>query len=214
MIQITNSRTVMTTSLAERALMRRQFESRGFLKLPALVAPTLVASLVDELDRTVFYERTHAGIGVELCATPGRVTGALEFLMNDSPLLEAISEITGCGRIGCFEGRVYRLVPGTRHYDSWHSDIGQDRQVAMSINLGRELCEGGLLQIRRADSPLIVREVANPVAGDAVLFRIDPAFRHRVGPLGGTVPRTACAGWFRTRPDFRTLLKDRPLTAQ
>ena len=196
----------MTTSLAERALMRRQFESRGFLKLPALVAPTLVASLVDELDRTVFYERTHAGIGVELCATPGRVTGALEFLMNDSPLLEAISEITGCGRIGCFEGRVYRLVPGTRHHDSWHSDAGEERLIGLSLNLGRERFEGGALEIRRADQAGVISEIENRVMGDAVLFRIDPAFRHRVQAVEGSVGRTAYAGWFRTRPLFRELL--------
>ena len=209
MLQITNSRTVITASPDERALARRQFESHGFLKLPALVAPPLAASLVDELDRTDFYERTHDGIGVELCATPGRVTGTLEFLMNDPPLLEAISEISGCGPIGCFEGRVYRLVPGTGHHDSWHSDAGEERLIGLSLNLGRERFEGGALEIRRADSAAAICEIENRVMGDAVLFRIDPAFRHRVQAVTGSVARTAYAGWFRTRPLFRELLAAR-----
>src|SRR5207253_326319 len=115
---------------------------------------------------------------------------------------------------GCFEGRVYRLSPGTGHYDSWHNDVGEDRLVAMSINLGRTPFQGGLLQIRRADSPALVREVANPTPGDAVIFRIDPAYCHRVGPVTGSVARTACAGWFRARPDFQTLLAEKLASAR
>jgi Rps23 Pro-64 3,4-dihydroxylase Tpa1-like proline 4-hydroxylase len=101
------------------------------------------------------------------------------------------------------------LNPVSGHYDSWHSDVGQDRLVALSLNLGREPFEGGLLQIRRADSPEIIAEIANRATGDAVIFRIDPSLRHRVGPVEGHVPRTAYAGWFRSRPDFRVLLGER-----
>ena len=120
-----------------------------------------------------------------------------------------VAQLTGCAAIGCYEGRVYRMLPGTGHYDSWHSDVGQDRLVAMSVNLGREPFDGGVLQIRRADSPDILAEVENRVVGDAVIFRVDPAYRHRVGPLRGSGSRTAYAGWFRAQPDYRVLLRER-----
>jgi hypothetical protein len=78
----------------------------------------------------------------------------------------------------------------------------------MSINLGREPFEGGLLQIRRNDSEQ-VSEVANRVTGDAVIFRIHPDYRHRVGTVTGRHPRTAWAGWFRRQPQFDQLFKNR-----
>jgi len=209
MIHLTPTHTVRSGSNLAFAEGRAEFQRNGCLKLSGLVDPTLLRQLQSALDRSEFYERAHEGIGVELCAAPGALTSALEFMLNDPILFGLIADLTGCSAIGCFEGRVYRLSPATGHHDSWHDDVGEDRLVAMSINLGREPFEGGLLQIRRADSPVIVRAVANPTPGDAVIFQIDPAYRHRVGPLTGAVPRTACAGWFRSSPDFQTLLQDK-----
>jgi hypothetical protein len=208
-LRITGGRTVVRGSAAEIAEARERFARCGYLKIPGLIEGRLLEAVLAALDGAAFYDRVHDGIGVELCVRPGAVSGALEFLMNDPALLEAVAGLARCGPIGCFEGRAYRMVPGTAHHDSWHSDVGEDRLVAMSVNLGREPYQGGVLQIRRADSPGVIAEVHNRAAGDAVLFRIDPAFRHRVGPLHGRVPRTAYAGWFRARPDFRPLLRER-----
>lgn len=197
---------------AEFAEARAQFERDGYLKLKEFVDPPLLTLLLDAADAAEFRERTHHGIGVELCAVPGLLSGTLELACNDPALFTSIDALTGCGSIGCFEGRVYRLAPSTGHYDSWHSDVGQDRLIALSVNLGRDPFEGGLLQIRKADSEEILSEVANTVCGDAVMFRIHPDYRHRVGTVTGRHPRTAWAGWFRTQPDFATLLRAR-LTA-
>jgi hypothetical protein len=188
-----------------RAAARAQFARDAYLKLPAFVEPSLLAQLLDELDRTEFYHRVHDGIGTEQCAVSGHVSGTLELLANDAHLRHVVADVTGCGTVGCFEGRVYRLSPGTDHHDSWHSDVGEDRLVAMSINLSRERADGGLLQIRRADSTALLGEVSNPIAGDAVIFRIDPSLRHRVGGVTGHVSRTAYAGWFRRTPSFEDL---------
>lgn len=194
---------------AEFAEARARFEREGYLKLKGFVDPTLLQLLLAAADSAEFYERTHHGIGVELCASPGVLSGTLELACNDPALFAAIDALTGCGPIGCFEGRVYRLAPSAGHYDSWHSDVGQDRLIAMSINLSREPFEGGLLQIRKADSEEILSEVANPVTGDAVIFRIHPDYRHRVGTVTGRHSRTAWAGWFRSQPDFGELLRQR-----
>jgi hypothetical protein len=206
MIQITQRQTVVQGSNRELTAARKRFQCDGHMKLTGLLEPSLLAAVLNAIDRTNFDLRLHDGIGLEMCAPSGAVSGVLEFVLNDPDLFTAISQMTGCGPIGCFEGRVYRMVPGTEHYDSWHSDVGQNRLLALSINLGREPFEGGVLQIRRAESPDILAEVENRTAGDAVLFQINPAFRHRVGLVAGQVPRTAYAGWFRSRPDFRELL--------
>jgi hypothetical protein len=205
-IQITRRQTVVPRSNRELTAVRERFQCDGHVKLAGLLEPSLLVAVLEAIDRTNFDRRIHDGIGVEMCAPSGAVSGVLEFVLNDPDLFTAISEMTGCGPIGCFEGRVYRMVPATEHYDSWHSDVGQDRLLALSINLGREAFEGGVLQIRRADSLDILAEVENRTAGDAVLFRIDSMLRHRVGPVTGGAPRTAYAGWFRSRPDFRDLL--------
>ena len=72
----------------------------------------------------------------------------LLLLVNDERMLDVVRSITGCGPIGHFDGRVYRLEPSSDHYDSWHDDLGDGRLVAMSINLGRQPYEGGALEIR------------------------------------------------------------------
>jgi hypothetical protein len=207
-IQISNRHTVRTASDQAFADARTRFARQGYLKLAAVIEPDFLRIVTDALDHSEFYTRMHEGIGSELCASPSPLTGALELAFNDPVLFGLIDELTSCGTIGCFEGRIYRMVPGEAHYDSWHSDVGEDRLLALSVNLGREPADGGLLQIRRADSAELV-EVENRTPGDAVIFRIDPAFRHRVGPVLGAHPRTAYAGWFRTQPDYQTLLGER-----
>jgi hypothetical protein len=208
-IRVTHGRTVVEATPGEIESAREWFRAHGYLKLRGLIEPRLLGSLLDAIDRTGFRNRVHEGIGIELCAEEGPASSALEFLMNDPALATTISRITDCGAIGCFEGRVYRLMPRSGHYDSWHSDVGQDRLVAMSINLGRAPYEGGVLQIKRADGAAILGEVENPTMGDAVIFKVHPSLRHRVGAVEGTEPRTAYAGWYRAAPDFRTLLRNR-----
>jgi hypothetical protein len=208
-IRVTHGRTVVQATSGETESARTWFRAHGFLKLRGLIEPRLLGSLLDAIDRTEFRNRVHDGIGVELCAEQGPVSSTLEFLMNDPALAETISSLTECGAIGCFEGRVYRMVPQSDHYDSWHSDVGQDRLIAVSINLGRSPYEGGVLQIRRASDATMLAEVENRTTGDAVIFKVHPSLRHRVGPVEGSEPRTAYAGWYRAAPDFRELLRTR-----
>jgi hypothetical protein len=209
MLQLSRTGTVITCDADTLAAARNQFETYAYLRLPQFIEPGLLAQILDRVDRTEFYARTHEGIGTELCARSGTVTGALEFMMNDPVLRAFVAGLAGCGPLGCYEGRIYRLNPADGHYDSWHSDVGQDRQLALSINLSRLPFEGGRLQIRRADSEDVLAEVDNPVTGDAVMFRVHPSMRHRVASVSGRNPRTAWAGWFKTTPEFRELLSDR-----
>jgi hypothetical protein len=213
MLTVSAGRTVVLGSEEERAAARAQLQASGYITLRGFLREPLLGRIVEVVERTAFYRRVHDGIGVELCAESGTASGALEFLMNDPELHRAIAGLAGCAPIRCFEGRIYRIVPATDHYDSWHSDVGQGRLLALSVNVGRDPFEGGALQLRRAASDTILAEVHNPTVGDAVLFRIDPSLRHRVQGIVGRVPRTAYAGWFRSEPDFRQLLAARLTSA-
>jgi hypothetical protein len=203
LLRLTQERTVIAGTSADLLDAAASFRERGYIKLSSFLGPSLLASILDAVDSATFYEREHHGIGKELCATPGPVTGVLELLMNDPTLFDVVRQVAGCPAIGCFRGRLYRLAPSTGHYDSWHDDVGETRLLACAINLGRETFDGGELQIRRAGAAEILSEVHNTRAGDAVIFRVDPALQHRVTPVRGTTPRTAYAGWFCAEPSFR-----------
>lgn len=177
-----------------------EFERLDSVRLEGLIEDDLLRNVQDELEKSEFAERVHTGIGTELCLKPGVVFGTLLLLANDPKLFQVVQQISGCSSIGGFEGRVYRFVPGSDHHDSWHSDVGHDRLIALSVNLGREPYEGGTFQLRLANTSDVLRELPNTRPGDGIMFRIDPRLRHRVTNVTGTVPKTAFAGWFRGTP--------------
>ena len=189
--------------------LRTQFDREHYVRLPELFEPELLRFLQTEIERGEFYERIHQGIksNKELCMKQNGAFGALLLSMNDEKLFRMIEIITRCDRIGCFEGRVYRFVPGQGHHDAWHSDMAEDRLVALSINLGREVYEGGTLQIRDSVSERIISEVRNVGSGDGIIFGLSPRLQHRITEVRGTALKTAFAGWFRARPDFLSLLE-------
>jgi hypothetical protein len=181
--------------------LRRQFDERPFVHLTGLVAPALLSIVERAVHAGEFASRLHPGIGLEFCLESGAASAACQLVFNDPALLDVVARVAGCSTLGCFDGRVYRLEPQAGHYDSWHSDASDDRVVGLSVNLSRETFGGGILEIRRADSSEADYAVPSPGFGDAVLFRISPALRHRVTPVHGR-PRTAYAGWFRASPNF------------
>jgi 2OG-Fe(II) oxygenase superfamily len=189
--------------------LRRQFEGEHYVRLPELFEPGLLRFIQTEIERGEFYERVHDGIksNKELCMKQSGAYGALLVFLNDEKLFQMIQSITQCDRIGCFEGRVYRVIPGQGHHDAWHSDMAEDRLVAMSINLSTEVYKGGTLQIRESASEKIISKVPNVGSGDAIIFGLSPHLQHQITEVKGKAPKTAFAGWFRAKPDFLSLLK-------
>lgn len=209
MIQIT--RVGVRTWGTEQSLekLRREFDRRHTVRLPGILEPELLAVVLRGIDQAEFYERTHQAIGPnkELCLEKSPVVGLLHVLLNGEDLFRTIRRITGCGSIGCFDGRVYRVTPGCGHHDSWHSDVAEHRLVAMSINLSATAYRGGILQVRDHRSRRIIHEVANAGLGDAILLRVSDELQHRITDVEGTGSKTAFAGWFQSAPAFHSLLK-------
>jgi 2OG-Fe(II) oxygenase superfamily len=209
MIHMTRRGVVIPGSDDDFEAAERVFAARHCLTLEGFVDSDLLAVVRRALAVAPFHDRSHDGIGTELCLSEGPLSAALEFLWNSPVLSAAVDRITGCGPIGCFEGRVYRMLPARGHYDSWHSDVGEDRRVAMSVNLSADRYQGGVTEFRHPNEEKPFHRVANTGFGDAIIFRIDRSLRHQVTEVTGRFAKTAYAGWFRTSPDYPTLFQNR-----
>jgi len=176
--------------------LRAEFQTTHTARLSGLLGPELVQAVHEGLNRGTWINHEHDGLGREVILDDVRTIALLHFVANTPACLGLVREMTGCDAITRFEGRVYRMMPGSDHYDSWHHDALAHRVVGMSLNLGPKPYEGGTFQLRREGEDAMPRELPNTVAGDAILFRIAPALEHRVTPVLGTEPKTAFAGWF------------------
>ncbi len=205
MVQLSRSGIVFRGSTEDQEQLQAQFEAQHCITLPGFLDTPLLHLIQRHIDQAEFHERHHRGIGTEVCMAANHTAGLLHFLTNHRQLLRFVERVTGCGRIGCFAGRVYRMVHSSGHYDSWHDDVGECRLIGMSINLSSAVYGGGVFQLRDRRSKQILHQVANTGFGDAILFRIASHLQHRVDELEGTIPRTAFAGWFQSHPEYQIL---------
>ena len=202
MITIHNSGMDLSLTDEEVQNSHEDFQRNHFLRLPKILSSQLLEEFYLRIANGEWEERVHDNIGLEVCLKEKGIVALLNFLLNDQSLFRLLEKITGCNRIGSFSGRVYRMAPDSGHYDSWHTDVGEHRLLALSINLGKESYDGGVLEIRRHKSPEGSVQVPNTGFGDAVLFRLAEGLEHRVTNVEGAVPKTAFAGWFKSEPDF------------
>jgi len=176
--------------------LRAEFQSSHSARLPGLLDAVLVEAVTEGMRRGTWMTNEHDGLGREVILDDVRTLDLLHFVANTPAFLAVVRELTGHTAITRFEGRVYRMIPGTDHHDSWHDDAGGHRLVGMSLNLGPRPYMGGCFQLREKSEPTVRRELPNLVPGHAILFRISPALTHRVTRVVGAEPKTAFAGWF------------------
>jgi 2-oxoglutarate-Fe(II)-dependent oxygenase superfamily protein len=205
MIQITRAGTTFHGSPGDLRALRKQFEDRHFLRLPKIFSPDLLDLILHQIESAPFTAFKHGAVGTDLKLTHPSTEALLYFVTNNPALFSLVQQITGCERIGCFIGRVYRMVPGRKDEDSWHDDNSDYRMLTLSINLSREEYSGGTLEIKEIATGRI-SDVQNTRLGDAILFRISNRLCHRVAPVTGHLPKTAYAGWFCSQPDYREVL--------
>lgn len=185
------------------------FEARHVLHLPGFLDPAFLGLVTRRLPQARFTPRLDTdGIELEETLDDESLMGSFVVTLNDPELFAAVERITGCGRIGCFAGRVYRRrrSNGAGHYYPWHDDVAFGRLVGLSVNVSSDPYAGGLLQMRDAATGVIIAEASNPTVGDALLFRIAPQFEHQVTPVTSGGARTVLAGWFCSYPDYAYLL--------
>lgn len=209
MIRVGESGAILAASPADVASAQAEFQSRHHLRLPGFLDAALLHKLHSKIRASTFVEKTHGDIGRELVSWDSPAAATLLFLLNDPRLFGLIRELTGTGPIGCFLGRVYRMTSSDAHHEMWHSDVGKDRLLALSVNLSEEPYRGGTLVLREQGRPDTEQPIENTVPGDAVLFRVDPALEHNITDVLPGPPKTAWAGWFCAHPTFRDVLAGR-----
>ncbi len=207
MITITKLGTKVSKQSQGLESLRTKFNQSDCILLPQLFDQQILNLIKKRLHQSLFQERNHTGIGVELCLEDKVAVNTLNLLMNNQEIFDFIQKVTGCIPIGNFSGRVYRFNPTTKHHDSWHDDLVKHRIISISVNLSEQPYSGGILQIRKRQTEQIIHEVANVGFGDAIVFRLSEQLQHRVTNVVGDHPKTAFAGWFSSQPDFRTFLK-------
>jgi hypothetical protein len=207
-IQLTRSGTVFSGTWENVERLAAQFRKQNYVRLCQLLEPTLLHLVCHRLEQALFHLQVYEGLGKDLCPDDTLTTSLLNFLCNNRNLFEIVEAITGCGRLGCFVGKVYRMVPHQGHTDSWHDDLINERKVALSINLSPKVYRGGILEIRDPRSRRILSRIPSTGFGDGIIFRIADYLEHRRTPVEGRFAKTAFAGWFKSRPDFMEILKD------
>lgn len=146
------------------------------------------------------------------------ILGMFRLLLNNPLLFPPIQELVDCradslpsrkdagdGRVSSFEcGRLFKMMPGGHHFDSWHGDVKNGRQVGLSVNLEPDPTAAGGLEIRHRRRSAAHRVV--PGFGEAVLFRIAKSLEHRGLPPAGTAAKCTFGGWFASVSDCRKAL--------
>jgi hypothetical protein len=193
MIQLQKSTVVVDSADVERRML--EFREKQCVVLPKLLEPPLLEFLLERMERGRWLNSINEGIGHEVILDDAPARGLLHFGMNTPVFLNAVQEISGCGPLTRFWGRVYRFNPNSGHSAAWHGDRGNGL-IGMSLNLSRRSYEGGLFQLRELHTERMLAEIANVGWGDAMLFRIAEHLEHRVSEVTGAEPKTAFAGWF------------------
>jgi hypothetical protein len=201
LLQIGAGATVLRASPEDLEEARRRYAHDHFLHLEELLHPDLLATVRARIEEAAF--RDLDSCGTELRLDNGRAFDLMEFLLNDGALHAAIVSITGCGPIGCYQGRIYRM--GADHVAEWHNDVVDTRLVALTINVSPSPYSGGGVAIRHLPTGQVT-DVPAPAIGDGLVFRIGADLTHRNAAIVGPAAKTAVAGWFRREPSFKELL--------
>lgn len=173
------------------------FSAEHYFHIPGLISGRELAIVLDAIQNTKFYEFTHPTGSREQRADDALLKSVLQLVLNETALLQQLERITRVGPLDSFTGNVYRIQPGGCHYGEWHDDCIGDRLLGMTVNLSSQPFQGGEFELRERDSLRAPRRFLNNAQpGDALVFRIDPKFEHRVAPVTGTIPKLAFAGWF------------------
>jgi hypothetical protein len=202
MIQLTRTGVVFSGTEDDLARQRAQFDRDHYIILPKLFDSELLQMVLKRIESARFVPFDHKGVALEYCMDDPPTIQLLEFVANVPSFRRLVERITGCGGIGVYRGRVYRMTSSDGHQTIWHDDWIQGRMITMSVNLTPHIFHGGALEMRNRGTKTILHEIHNTGLGDALLFRIGPDLQHRVQPIEGSIPKTALAGWFTTGKNF------------
>ena len=115
MIHMSRQGVVFTGSQADLDRLRQSFERDHFVLLADFLDSALVSVVLPHVQRAEYQSAAYKGIGSELRMAKNPALDVLFFLANDLRLFGLVQAITGCGHIGSFEGRIYKLISHPQH---------------------------------------------------------------------------------------------------
>jgi len=188
--------------------LRDEFASTNCILVPGFLSGSILENILKKLERAPFqtkFEMNEMNKFGKVLFVPVNdpIVFMFQFLLNNRDLFSTLQEITQCGHIGNFVGRIHRSEEGGDHAIGWHSDNSDTRLLAITLCLGTDDYTGGKFQIRKTNDDNIVKEFGQLKAGDAIIFKISTELEHRLTTLE-TGRRTVGVGWFRSQPDFAT----------
>lgn len=194
---------------------KQRFADRHFVVLEGFLADALLERAWRVVDVSKFRPRADRLANGEVWCREltalryGPARAMFRMLLNNQRLFAVMNELAA-QPVTEFQGRLFKSLPNTDHYDRWHEDVGQGRQLGLSINLSRTPYVGGELEIRDHRRRIQHRAVSSP--GDAILFRIASGVEHHVLQVRGNVTKCTFAGWFFAGADYRSMfLRDHHL---
>ena len=193
---------------------REEFRKNNCIYIPELIEKKILAKTLIHIKNAEFYENTHLSQKGNVFAKDETIVNnsialhQIHFLMNNPTLFSVIRHISDCGEIKGFSGRIYRNSPNSSHHLDWHDDKQvANRLLGVSINLSKDVYEGGNFQIRKKNSSLLLKEIGCGNLGDTHIFNISDFLEHRVTKTEGLHPRLAAAGWFSSENEFSETIK-------
>lgn len=206
MLQITKSEVIVSSADQFKAF-RRKFADDLYVRLTGFIEPGFLGQITDMIRDEEFMERHTPNIGRVETLLNSEIEGEIHQLINQEPLLEAVTQIVG-QQVHIWLGNTVRRIPGKDHFSNWHSDMTSPvscngclfrRTVPVSINLSRERFDGGNLEIRDVTDQTILQDIPNKNFGDAIMFQISNNLEHRVADVTGGGPRMVHVGWFHSQ---------------
>jgi SAM-dependent methyltransferase len=188
------SSVVSVASAQDLHSLRARFEREHCVRLPGFLSGPLLSRVQRYIDEGEFSAPAYERFRNERFMEHGKAVELLLLLLNDPGLFELVQAITGCERIGRFDGRVYRVLAAGDD-EAWHGEIFGYAPLEMSLDLSARPYSGGVLETRDRYSQETVGRQADIRPGDAVLVRLAPSVQHRVTAVEGA-SRTAYAGRF------------------
>lgn len=189
---------------------RAEFEETHCVFFPGLLKKNVLQNLLNKLDKINFltkFEMDEKNKFGKVLFVPVNdpILFTFQLMFNNKELFSILEKITDCGPIGNFIGRMHRSEKD-EHEIKWHDDNTDTRLLAMTLGLDTERYTGAEFQMREKSTQKITRELGQIEAGDAIIFKIDPALEHRLAPMESG-RRTVGVGWFRGAPDYDTFVK-------
>ncbi|HEX7848261.1 MAG TPA: 2OG-Fe(II) oxygenase [Sphingomonas sp.] len=193
-VNIGATATSLDTAQVDRA--RTLFAEHYALLLPAAFDPMLLASIMALCRATAFETERVGTIGWRTIEAEDRVGRALRFVLERDAFLRWVETVTGCAGLTNVSGVLAEMLPGTDHVLGWHDDCNDaTRRLALIVHLSDAPFEGGRFELTRKSEQRPIATAGYLSPGSILLFRVDPALRHRVTAVEGDRVRRVFAGW-------------------